>query len=197
MPLLSKLPHLGKIDLLLQRQSRDTGFEKTATDSLMLLFSGPKDDCHTGLTRKSDSRTLQLYKRDTDIRNVRQITILSQEELADTAQALGIQQIDASWFGANLVVSGIADFTLLPPSSRLQFPSGAVLVVDMENLPCSQIAEVVGRHHPDVQFKVVKAAMHKRGVTAWVEREGEIKTGDAISVWIPPNRLYPHMLAVS
>ena len=193
MPLLSKLPHHGKIELLLQRHSRETGFEKSATDSLMLLFSGPEGDCHTGLTRKSDVRTIQLYKRDTDIRNVRQITILSQEELGDTAQKLGIPKIEPSWFGANMVVSGIADLTLLPPSSRLQFLSGAVLVVDMENLPCSQIAEVVGRHHPDAQFKVVKAANHKRGVTAWVEREGVVNAGDAVSVWIPPNRLYPHM----
>lgn len=193
MPLLTKLPKPGHVDLLLQRTSRDTGFEKAKTNSIMLRLDGPEGDCHSGLTRKSDSRTLQLYKRNTDIRNVRQVTILSQEELNDTAKALGIAAIDASWFGANIVLSGIPDLTLLLPSTRFQFPSGAVLVNDMENLPCSQIAEVVARYHPDIQFKVVKAASHKRGLTAWVEREGEIKIGDAVDIWLPPNRLYPHM----
>ena len=193
MQLLTKLKTPGRVENLLQGPSRETGFEKAATQSLMLRFSGPEGDCHTGLTRASDVRTIQLYKRDTEIRNVRQITILSVEELHATAQALAIPAVDPSWFGANMVVSGIADFTLLLPSTRLQFPSGMVLVVDMENLPCSQIAEVVGRHHPEAQSKVVKAATHRRGVTAWVEREGPVNTGDAFTVWLPPNRTYPHM----
>jgi hypothetical protein len=192
MALLTILPFQGSLITVLARHSRETGFEKTPTNSLRLLFSGPDDDCHTGLTRKSDSRTLPLYKRDIDIRNVRQITILAQEELDEIATRLGIPAIDPSWFGANMVVSGIPDFTLLPPSTRLQFPSGATLVVDMENNPCSQIAKMVERHHPGTQMKVVTAATHKRGVTAWVEREGEVFAGDAIKIVIPPNRLYPH-----
>jgi hypothetical protein len=192
MALLTILPLQGSLITVLARHSRETGFEKTPTNSLRLLFSGPDDDCHTGLTRKSDSRTLPLYKRDIDIRNVRQITILAQEELDEIATRLGIPAIDPSWLGANMVVSGIPDFTLLPPSTRLQFPSGATLVVDMENMPCSQIAKVVERHHPGTQMKVVAAATHKRGVTAWVEREGEVFAGDAIKIVIPPNRLYPH-----
>ncbi len=193
MPLLTKLKTPGRVESLLQRPSRDAGFEKSTTQSLMLRFSGPEGDCHAGLTRASDVRTIQLYKRDTEIRNVRQITILSVEELGETAKALAIPAIDLSWFGANMVVSGLADFTLLLPSTRLQFPSGAVLVVDMENLPCRQIAEVLGRHHPEAQSKLVKAAMHRRGVTAWVEREGPAHAGDAVTVWIPPNRIYPHV----
>lgn len=193
MPLLTKLPLLGRAEILLQRASRETGFEKATTKRVMMRFEGPEGDCHAGMNRLSDSRTLQLYRRNTDIRNVRQVTILSVEELEATAGALGIPRIDPSWFGANLVVSGVPDFTLLLPSTRLQFPSGATLVVDMENLPCSQIAEAVALHHPDVQFQVVKAATHRRGVTAWVEREGGINVGDAMTVWLPPNRPYPHM----
>jgi hypothetical protein len=193
MTLLNKMPFSGKVEQLMSRPSRDTGFEKAPTGSLTLTLQGPADDCHTGETRLADSRTLPLYKRDTVIRNVRQLTLLSVEELEETAERIGIPAIDPGWFGANIVVSGIPDFTLLPPSTRLQFPSGATIVVDMENYPCSQIAKVVERHHPGTQFKVVDAAMHKRGVTAWVEREGEIKTGDAIKIICPPNRIYPHM----
>ena len=196
MPRLTKLPMPGRVEKLLQRASRDKGFEKAETGEVRLTFAGPDGDCHGGETRASDSRTLQLYKRNTPIRNVRQVTILSVEELEATAKALGIPAIDPGWFGANMVISGVPDFTLLLPSTRLQFPSGAVLVVDMENLPCKQIADVVAKHHPEVQFKVVPAAMHKRGVTAWVEREGSVKEGDEMTVWIPPNRPYPHMPVV-
>lgn len=191
MTLLNVLPFQGRVTQLLSRASREEGFEKAATGRLQFSFAGPAD-CHAGLTRKSDSRTLPLYKRNIDIRNVRQVTILAQDELDEIAMRLGIPAVEPSWLGANMVVEGIPDLTLIPPSTRLQFPSGATLVVDMENYPCSQIAKVVARHHPDVQFKVVQAAMHKRGVTAWVEREGDVVVGDAIKVVTPPNRLYPH-----
>jgi hypothetical protein len=179
MTLLNILSFQGEVVSLLSRGSRATGFEKSVAGQINLTFAGPEGDCHSGLTRKSDSRTLPLYKRDIDIRNVRQITILAEEELADIAQRLNIPKIDPAWFGANMVVKNIPDFTLL-------------LVVDMENYPCSQIAKVVERHHPGTQFNVVKAAMHKRGLTAWVEREGDINTGDKIKIVTPPNRLYPH-----
>jgi MOSC domain len=192
MALLTKLKFTGTVTQLLRRPSRDGGFEKSPEDELTLTFAGPEGDCHAGLTRQADSRTLSLYKRKTEIRNVRQITVLSEEELAEIAAALEVPLIKPEWFGANVITKDIPDLTLLPPSARLQFSGGATLVVDMENLPCSQIAEVVGRHHPAVQFKLVQAAMHKRGVTAWVEREGTVRVGDTVSVIIPPRRLYPH-----
>ncbi len=192
MTLLNVLPFQGEVVAILSRASRETGFEKAPADVLRLSFAGPEGDCHTGLTRQSDSRTLPLYKRGISIRNVRQVTILSMEELAEIALRLKIPSIDPQWFGANLVVRNIPDLTLLPPSTRLQFSSGATLVVDMENYPCSQIAKVVERYHPGTQFNVVKAATHKRGVTAWVESEGAVALGDSIKIVTPPNRLYPH-----
>jgi hypothetical protein len=194
MALLTKLKFTGKVESLLLRPSRDAGFEKAETGQLLLQLDGPAGDCHAGLTRKSDSRTLMLYKRGLDIRNVRQLTLLSAAELAEVAQRLGLPLIDPSWFGANMVVSGIRDFTFLPPSTRLQFPSGATLVVDMENLPCSQIDKAVAMRHPSAAGKVVKAAMGKRGVTCWVEREGTVSSGDEITIFIPQQRVYPHGL---
>jgi hypothetical protein len=176
--------------MLLKSGDRATGLEKSRVDRLALGFDGIAGDCHAGLTRKSDSRTLRQYPRNTDIRNVRQVTILSEEELKEIAAAMAIPEMKSEWAGANMVTRGIPDLTLLPPSSRLQFPSGATLVVDMENAPCRQVADVVVRHHPHVVAGFVKAAEHKRGVTAWVEREGDVHTGDAITIWIPPQRIY-------
>jgi hypothetical protein len=188
----AKLKMVGRVEQLLSRNSRDDGFEKQQRQSLSLLLSGPQGDCHTGLTRLSDSRTLQTYKRDTIIRNVRQITMLSVEEMADIAQAMGLPDIKASWLGGNLVTSGIPDLTLLPPSTRVQFPSGATLVIDTENLPCRQVSSVIEKIHPEKGGMFVKAATHKRGLTAWVECEGDVSVGDEIKIFIPPQRIYSH-----
>jgi hypothetical protein len=197
MTLLNVMPFEGRVTALLFRPSRETGFVKAPTETLELTFAGPVGDCHTGQTRKSDVRTKALYQRDIEIRNVRQLSILSVEELSDIAKRLGIAAIDPGWFGGNMVLQGIPDLTLLPPSTRLQFPSNATIVVDMENYPCSQISEVVEQYHPGIGRSVVKAAMHKRGVTAWVEREGLVRVGDPVRVVSPPNRLYPHAPTVA
>jgi hypothetical protein len=192
MPLQTKLSFTGKVEQLLSRASRDDGFDKQQRQNLSLKFSGPEGDCHTGLTRQSDSRTLLTYKRNTPIRNVRQLTMISVEEMADVAKAMGLDSINASWLGANLVTSGIPDLTMLPPSTRLQFSSGATVVVDMENMPCRQVNDEISKTHPEQGPKFVKAATHKRGLTVWVEREGDIKIGDTISLFIPPQRIYQY-----
>jgi MOSC domain len=183
---------LGRVEQLLSAANRLDGFEKQQRESLNLLLSGPEGDCHTGDTRLSDSRTLQTYKRNTVIRNVRQITLISAEEMAEVAVTMELPDMNASWLGANVLTSGIPDLTLLPPSSRLQFPSGATLVIDMENMPCRQVASVIEKSYPEKGALFVKAATHKRGLTAWVEREGEIHVGDEIKVFIPPQRIYVH-----
>ncbi len=194
-PLMTKAPFKGKVRQLLSGASRQAGLEKKEAGSLTLTFDGIEGDCHTGLTRPADVRTLMLYKRDTPIRNVRQLTLASVEELHQVAQAMAIPQLKPEWLGANVLVEGIADFTLLPPSTRLQFTSGATIVIDMENLPCRQVADVVARHYPKNSKSLVASAMHKRGVTAWVEREGTINAGDEITLFLPPSRLYPHASA--
>jgi MOSC domain-containing protein YiiM len=176
----------------LKGASREAGLEKAEAASLTLSFDGIAGDFHTGLTRPADVRTLMLYKRDTPIRNVRQLTLVSVEELQQVADGMGIPDLRPEWLGANVLVEGIPDFTLLPPSTRLQFSSGATIVVDMENRPCSQVAEVVARHYPKPRKGLVPAAMEKRGVTAWVEREGIVAAGDSITLFLPPQRIYAH-----
>lgn len=192
MSVVSKLKFLGRVEQLLSTINRDDGFEKQSRASLRLLLSGPEGDCHTGLTRLSDVRTIQTYKRNTIIRNVRQMTLISIEEMTEVAAALELPQMNASWLGANLVTSGIPDLTMLPPSSRLQFSSGATLVIDTENLPCRQVADVISKIYPEKGPMFVKAATHKRGLTAWVECEGDVSVGDEIRIFVPPQRIYSH-----
>ena len=191
--LLSKAPFVGRTRKLLLNADREKGLEKAEVPRLELRFSGIQGDMHAGLTRKSDVWTIKQHPRDTEICNVRQLTIVAEEELSDIAALMGIPEMRAEWLGANIVTSGIPDLTLLTPSSRMQFPSGATIVVDMENFPCRQVADVVAKHHPEPKAGLVASAMHKRGLTAWVEREGIIQAGDAVTVWVPPQRLYAHM----
>jgi hypothetical protein len=191
-PLLQKLGFTGCAARLFIGPDRKKGLETAEQAELALSFAGIAGDCHGGLTRLSDSRTLAVYRRNVPIRNVRQVTLVAVEELAAVAAALGVPVIEPEWLGANVLTTGIPDLSLLPPSTRLQFPSGATLVVDMENRPCRLIAETVGRRHPETEGRLVAAAHEKRGLTAWVEREGRIMAGDAITLFLPPQRIYPH-----
>ncbi len=190
--LLSKAPFVGRVELLLANPDRNSGLEKGEVAKISLLMSGIEGDCHGGLTRKSDSRMLKQFKRGTEIKNARQVSILSVEELGDIAAAMGIPRVKPEWVGANLVTTGIPDLTLLPPSSRLQFPSGASIIIDIENVPCRYPAAVIEKHHPEPAMGFVKAARGKRGLVGWVECEGQVETGDEIVIWIPPQRIYAH-----
>jgi hypothetical protein len=190
--LLTRLPFTGRVEMLLASPNRGSGLEKTTVAKADFRFSGMEGDCHGGLTRRSDSRMLKQYTRGTPVRNSRQVSILSVEELAEVANQMGIPAVRPEWVGANMVVRGIPDLTLLPPSTRLQFPSGAMIVVDAENHPCRYPADIIKTHHPEAKKGFVAAAMHKRGVVGWVEAEGAIQTGDNITIWIPPQRIYSH-----
>lgn len=190
--LLTKLSFEGTVETLLANPDRDSGLEKQTVAEAQFLFTGMVEDCHGGLTRKSDSRMLKQYKRGTEVRNSRQVSILSAEELTEVAERMGIPAVRPGWLGANMVIRGIPDLTLLPPSTRLQFPSGAMFVVDAENHPCRYPADIIAKHHPEAKKGFVAAAMHKRGVVGWIEAEGTIRTGDRITIWIPPQRIYAH-----
>lgn len=168
-------------------------FVSTARPELLLTFAGIPGDIHSGLTRKSGGRE-PWYKRGTVMRNERQLSLLSVEELAEIAAALRLDHLPAEWIGANLVVSGVPHFTLLPPRTQLMFPSGATIRIDGDNAPCRQAGRALVRHvpdRPDLEFGFVKAAMDRRGLVGWVEREGVIRPGDTIQIRLWRQRDYP------
>lgn len=155
-------------------------------------FAGLDGDAHAGLTRPSCSRVRAQYpERGTEIRNTRQVSVLSVEELAETAAALRVPALPPEWVGANLTLAGIRALTMLPPASRLVFEGGAVLTVDMENAPCQFPAREIEVEHPGRGKGYKAAAQGRRGVTAWVEREGVIALGEAVRLHVPPQRAYP------
>ena len=157
---------------------------------LELTFAGIVGSFHGGLTRPSCSRVKAQYPKGTPIKNERQLSIVSQEELDAIAAQMGIDTIDPARVGATMVVRGIPDFTHLPPSSRLQAPSGATVVVDMENRPCLFPAKSLEVVHPGQGAGFKGAAMGRRGVCAWVAAEGRVALGDTLSLHIPDQRAW-------
>ncbi|MFT6773789.1 MAG: hypothetical protein ACJA1L_001499 [Paracoccaceae bacterium] len=185
--------HYGRITWIGVVRHRAATLASEPLEDALLSFDGIPGESHGGATRPSCSRVIGLYpERGTEIRNARQISILSAEEMADTAAAIGLPAIYPGWIGANLVLEGIPDLTKIPPASRLVAPSGASIAVDAENGPCRFPADLIEVEHPGHGRKWAKAAMGRRGVVAWVERPGEIKIGDALRLHIPPRRLWGH-----
>lgn len=160
---------------------------------LLLGFDGIAGEVHRGLTRPACSRVAGQYPEGAEIRNTRQLTLLSAEELAEIAAAMGLDRLDPALLGANVVVEGIPDFTHVPPSSRLQAESGATLVVDRVNLPCTIPSRAVEAAHPGFGKTFKPAAKGRRGVTAWVERAGTLTLGERLRLHVPDQRVWAHL----
>ena len=190
MPALKKTAIVGRIEWLGRVEDRRAALEAAPQTRLMAHFSGPEGEAHGGSFRASCSRVLSQYPRGTEIRNTRQFSILSAEDLALIAAEMGLEALDPALLGATVVVSGIADFSYLPPSSRLIAPTGASLVVDMQNRPCTLPAKPIEARHPGKGAAFKPAAKGRRGVTAWVEREGELCLGDSLTLHIPDQRAW-------
>jgi hypothetical protein len=169
---------------------QDLTIRTVPVTEMPLTFAGYAGESHAGLTRASCARVLAQYPRGTTIRNTRQLCLVSAEEMAEVAAAMGLPTIDYAWVGASVVVAGLPDFSHLPPSSRLQADSGATLVVDMENHPCNEPAVTIGKALPGKGRDFKAAAQGKRGVTAWVEREGALRLGATLTLHIPAQRAW-------
>jgi len=158
-----------------------------ARNEIEAVIEGLVGDRHFGITKPSGVRE-RIYRRGTTIRNNRQFSATSAEELGTIAKALGLEELRPEWLGANLSLQGLPDLTHLPPLSRLVFPSGAVLLVYGENLPCKLPGEVIQHLYPEIpglEPHFVKEAFGKRGVVGWIEVPGVIKLGDPVSVRLP------------
>jgi hypothetical protein len=113
----------------------------------------------------------------------------------EIAQALGIdpQYVTGRELFSNLVLENVPGFTQLPPYTLLKFTKEGrpILQITLENNPCivigKEIAEAAGQ--PDLKSKVVKGAMHKRGVMAVAYTSGVIDIGDEVTIITPDEYL--------
>lgn len=161
-----------------------TTFVTRPVERLALTWGGIENDRHFGLTAKAGVRQ-KHHPAGTEIRNARQLSIVSEEELAEIAGTLQVPRMAWTWLGANLCLTGLPKLTQLLPSTRLKFPSGACVVIDGENKPCTgpgkQAQRALGAP-AGLVAQFVKAAHQRRGVVAWVERPGVVAAGDVIDV---------------
>ncbi|MEZ5714280.1 MAG: sulfurase [Paracoccaceae bacterium] len=193
MPALKPTEFFCEITWLGRVADREAGLASAPLEAVDLVWGGIAGEAHGGVTRASCSRVLDQHPRDTEIANVRQLSAVSEEELAVIAAAMGLERVEPAWLGASMAVRGLADFTHLPPSSRLQAESGACLVVDMENRPCQLPAKVIEGLHPGFGRGFKPAAEGRRGVTAWVERPGRLALGDRLRLHVPDQPVWAHL----
>lgn len=157
-----------------------------------VTMEGFEGDKHAGLSKPSSGRSPH-YPRGTIVRNSRQVSLVSLEELQEIASILGLPEIRAEWMGANVLVQGIPSFSSLPPNTRLFFKNDVTLIVFEENVPCAHLADVIMDQYPQnnlTSAEIIKASVNRRGSVAWVERAGIIANDDSIQVEIPEFRPY-------
>lgn len=189
MPVLKESGYAGEV-IWLGHVAAGGSLRAAPVDHLTLGFAGVPGTRHEGTNRFSCVRVRNLYPEGTEIRNVRQLTILSAEELAEIADRMDMDRLDPVHLGASIVVKGIPDFTRVPPASRLQGPSGLTLTIDMENRPCVLPGREIEKDEPGYGAAFKPAAADRRGVTAWVERPGGLAIGDRMELFVPDQRAW-------
>ncbi|MEM9140895.1 MAG: sulfurase [Pseudomonadota bacterium] len=193
MPALVPTDHTARIVYLGRVEDRAAGLVSTPLETVHLTFEGVEGEAHGGLTRPSCSRVAALYPKGTEIRNTRQLSVMSAEELADIARAMGVASLPPHLLGASMVIEGIPEFSRVPPSSRLQAEDGATIAVDMENRPCHLPADPIDAEGPGNGQAFREAARGRRGVTAWVEREGVLHVGGRLRLFVPDQPAWSHI----
>ena len=122
-------------------------------------------------------------------RNERQWSAVSREDLATIAEKMDLAEpLAPETLGANLCFEGAPGISLLAKGSKLVFPSGAVLLVEEETLPCAEMGDTIADLHTrraggPVQGKFFpKLALGLRGTLGIVDVPGELNVGDKVSV---------------
>lgn len=196
MPALVPTQHIATVTWL-GRVGADAEGVRSAplNGTVELSYAGIEGEVHGGLTRPSCVRTVTQWPEGTEIRNVRQLSILSAEEMAATAAEMGLERLEPEWVGASMIIEGIDDFSHVPPAARLMNDAGTSLVIDMQNRPCHFPGQEVEKDRPGHGKAYKTAAKGRRGVTAWVEREGPIAVGDRLVLHVPDQRAWAHHAA--
>ena len=171
----------GKVEALLV--TRDL-LPSSNLDEVEVSWEGFVGDKHFGLTMQAGS-SQKPYPKGAEVRNVRQISIVSAEELNEIAEAMQLPVVKPAWVGANVMLSGIEGLTQLPPGSRLYFENGVGIVIEGENMPCTTAGGSLQKQYPDridITSAFPKKAIGKRGLVGWVERPGTIRKGENVLV---------------
>ena len=145
--------------------SADGGVPKHPQPEVEVGPYGIVGDYHEGEVRRHGS-----HAGDT---NLRHVSVVAQEAVADAAAALGIE-IPHGGLGENVLVSGLGDLGDLQPGQRLRFSSGLELQVTEQNNPCKNLMVW--------HDQVPKRLMGRRGVVCTVVAADRLRPGDSVEV---------------
>ncbi len=191
-------------------------FVTTAVSELQISTEGIVGDRHFGNTRLVRGRGKQLYEPNDYviahagdrwpgivIRNNRQWSAISQEELDGIAQKLDLERtLTPELVGANFLLSGNPHLSQLPGltylvfSPRKDFFAGgraedSTLVVYGQAAPCTTAGQALVAPYgsSSLENRFPKAAYNHRGLVGWIEspvgRVNIIKPGDCVWVLTP------------
>lgn len=94
MACLIKTKYSGKVTWLGRVNLADKGIRSVPMKNADVTFDGILGEAHSGATRPSCVRVTMLHPQGTEIRNSRQITILSAEENAEIAKIMGLEKLE-------------------------------------------------------------------------------------------------------
>jgi hypothetical protein len=194
MPALIPTAFEGRVLWLGHVPHRDRAeIETVAMDEMPLGFGGFAGDCHAGETRASCSRVTRQYPRGTTIRNVRQVSLVAAEDLARIAEALGLERV-APGMG-RCVGRGRGHSGLQPPAAILAVAGAGRRDADRRHAePALPVSREDHRGRASRQGQAVQGGGRGlRGVTAWVERVGTLRIGDALRLHVPDQRPWAHL----
>jgi MOSC domain-containing protein YiiM len=172
----------------------ETGVSVTK-DFIDCDFSGVIDDKHYGQTLMTrGARETEVFnlprnnKEKIETANWRQWSAVSVEDLEIIAKNLKLKEIDpqklASLMGANILVSGIDNFSKIPGGTLITFSSGTILKVEAENFPCVFPGKEISSVFPEVKAATFpKLAWGLRGIVGTVFRKGKIHKGDTFCLY--------------
>ncbi|MBX2867730.1 MAG: hypothetical protein KTR18_03605, partial [Acidiferrobacterales bacterium] len=101
-----EMPFVGAVVRLLAGEDSSQSIVSQEIQAVEACLEGFREDGHQGLTRPACSRFPYLYERGAVIRNTRQLTLVSSEELQSISSAMGIEELPAAWLGANMELAG-------------------------------------------------------------------------------------------
>ncbi len=167
-------------------------YSKINCESIDVQLDGIVGDRHRGISREAYEGDKQ--PEGTVRRNERMWSAVSAEEITDIQQQMDLAEpLLASTLGVNLCIEGVPGFSRLSRGTVLTFSSGAVLMVEEYNPPCSDMGETIACKHTTRSGETLegsafsKAAKFQRGLVGVVELAGQIKVGDTVTV--EPERL--------
>lgn len=163
---------------------------------LVVDLNGIVGNKYSGQGKLSDVRDCEWlndkeFPKKIEIRNWRQWTAISKEELDKIATNLGTGPITADLLGANINFEDIPNFTSLPRGTILRFPEDAILLVEEENNPCSGPGKEIKNVYDHVRpGDFYKHAMGLRGLVGVVYRSGIIRINDIAEVKVYAPKFY-------